>query len=73
MEKKQIIFADGMSFYPPNEKAPDFVIGKIAVNIDKFTMFMAEHPGERGWISIDVKKSKGGNVYCELNTWKKPE
>jgi len=22
------------------------------------------------WVEIDVKESKAGNLYCEVNTWK---
>jgi len=65
------IFADGLMFQAPSEKAPDFIIGNLSVNVKKFTEFMEAQQNERGWLNLSIKKSKGGNLYVELNTWKK--
>jgi hypothetical protein len=24
---------------------------------------------KNGWVNLDIKQSKGGNYYCELDTW----
>ena len=67
MEK---IFADGFIFKRPSEKAPDFVKGNISIKIAEFIPFVEKHSND-GWINLDLKESKGGKLYCELNTWRK--
>ncbi len=58
---------------PKNANAPDFVIGKLSINIRQFREWMVEHikanPGE-DWINIDMKVSKQGKGYAVLDTWK---
>lgn len=69
MEKKDTIFVDGMIFKRPRENAPDFIKGAIFVKAKDFCLFAKEHMNDRGWVNIDLKKSKGGNLYLALNTW----
>ncbi len=69
-EKKEIIFVDGMSFNYPHENAPDFIKGKISLNAPALTNFMNLHKNEKGWLTVILKKSKGGKMYFELDTWK---
>jgi hypothetical protein len=61
------IFAQGFSF-KRNEKAPDFVIGRLSIKIDEATVFMKNN-AKGGWVNLDVKKSKGGAYYIELDTF----
>ena len=72
MENKENnkIFANGMMFKRKNPKAPDFVKGHVSVMIEDFTTFLKAH-NNRGWANFDLKESKGGKLYFELNTWKK--
>lgn len=35
---------------------------KVGVNLEKFN----ENPNVKGWINLDIKKSKSGNYYAEL-------
>lgn len=64
---------NGLYPKPKNDKAPDFVIGKLSINIDQFRDWMKQHiadnPGE-DWINVDMKVSKGGKGYAALDTWK---
>ena len=64
------IFADGLMFQEPSEKAPSWVKGKISVNVKKFTDFLNQQQNERGWVNLDVKQAKGGSIYVELDTYK---
>lgn len=68
--EKETIFVDGMRFEKPHQNAPEFVKGKISVNADNFTEFLNKHKNEKGYININLKKSKAGNLYLELDTWK---
>lgn len=67
MEK---IFADGFIFKLPQGNTPDFIKGKVSIKVDDFVKFLEEHKSETGWVSIDLKQSRKGSVYGELNTWK---
>jgi len=52
------------------EKAP-WIKGQIGIKLDKFIAFAKQHVDDRGWLNIDIKESKNGEWYCELNTFKK--
>ena len=64
------IFANGMMFRPPSPKAPAFILGGLSIKVDEFIAFLQEHNTNSGWVNIDIKESKGGKWYCELNTYK---
>ena len=64
------IFTTGLVFKLPSEKAPDFVKGKLSIKVDEFTAWLQGHVNNNGWVDIDIKESKGGKIYCELNTYK---
>ena len=64
---KEKIFADGFSF-SKREDAPDFVIGKVAIKVADALTFIKEHDS-KGWVNLDIKQSKGGKYYMELDTW----
>ena len=68
-EKTEKIFVDGMRFEKPNEKAPEWVKGKISIKADKLIEFIEKHKSAKGWLNIDLKKAKSGALYLELNTW----
>lgn len=69
--KKEKVFAEGIFFNRPHEKAPDFVKGKISVDCKKFYAFMKEHVNPAGYVNLDLKVSKGGKLYLELDSWTK--
>lgn len=67
------IFADGLIWQDPHEKAPDFVKGNLVINAEKFTDFMknqTEYISAKGWLKIVMKESKNGTIYFELDTYK---
>lgn len=65
------IFAEGLHWELPSQGAPDFVKGKLSVRVKDFIEFLKVHVNERGFVNIDIKQSKGGNYYCELNQYRK--
>jgi hypothetical protein len=71
MEDKQneTVLVDGLFFDRPREGAPDFVKGRISIQADKLTEFVAKHKNEKGYVNIDLLKSKAGKLYCKLNTF----
>ena len=62
------IFADGLKV---TEKviSDDFKIIKLGIKADKFMEFLAKHTNDRGYVNIDLKTSKNGGYYAELNTY----
>ena len=61
------IFADGFSF-KRNDNAPEFVVGKMSIKMDEAIAFIKAN-ANNGWVNLDIKQAKGGNYYCELDTW----
>lgn len=66
------IFANGLSFKRPNEKAPEFVKGSLSIKTDEFIDFLKAN-SVNGWVNLDLKESQGGKLYFELNTWQPKE
>ena len=66
MEK---IYAKGL-FAKRNEKAPEFVICGLSVKTDDFTQFLKENTNEKGYVNLQVLKSKEkGTLYAVLDTF----
>ncbi len=61
------IFPNGLIF---KQKAgrPDFIVGSLAINCKDFTATMKDNH-KSGWLNIDLKISKDGNPYAEVDTW----
>ena len=68
-EKKEKIFVDGVRFEKPREGAPEFVKGRLSFKVDEAVAFLQKHKTESGWVNADLKKSAGGKLYLELNTF----
>lgn len=65
------IFAAGMRFEKPREGSPDFVKGKLSFKVDEAIEFLQKHKNEKGWVNVDLLKSKEkGTLYLQLNDWK---
>lgn len=66
------IFVDGM-ICKRHERAPDFVTVNLSVKLKDFVAFAKEHHKD-GWLNVQVKQSKGGKFYAELDTFEpKPQ
>jgi hypothetical protein len=67
MAQDEKIFADGFSF-KRNEKAPDFVIGRLSMRVDEAVAFIKQHE-RNGWVNLNIKTARSGNHYVELDTY----
>ena len=66
MEK---IYATGL-FAKRNEKAPEFVVCNLSVKTDDFIQFLKENTNEKGYVNLQVLKSKDkGTLYAVLDTF----
>lgn len=63
-------FAEGIYYSPPHENAPDFVLGKIAINVPAAITWLEANKNDSGWVNMDAKLSKGGKYYVEKDDWK---
>jgi len=71
MTEKKTIFVDGMRVKKPSQNAPEYIKANFGVNIGDFLNWANQH-SKHGWVNFILKESKGGNLYCELDTWEKP-
>lgn len=73
-EQNQPIFAEGISFFPPNDGSPDWVKGKVSISPQRLMDFMRankQYLSPKGFLTLDLKLSKDGqSLYFQLNTWK---
>ena len=66
MEKN---YAKGL-FVKRNEKAPDFVTCSLSIKTDDFIQFLKENTNEKGYVNLQVLKSKEkGSLYAILDTF----
>lgn len=72
-EKEEAIFVNGMFWRARAENAPEFVRGKVALNVRDMKQFFidnAQHISSKGYINVDLMKSTKGTYYFKLDTWK---
>jgi hypothetical protein len=61
--------------YPKEKRpgAPDFVIGKVSINLPQFAEWLrgwkADNPGEQ-WLNPDLLVGKSGKAYAKVDDWK---
>lgn len=61
------VFVNGM-IVKRRDNAPDFVVCNLSLKGAELVEFMRQHQKD-GWVNIDIKRSKGGKLYAELDTW----
>jgi len=66
----ETVFAEGLYYNPPNEKAPDFIVGNLSLQADRFAAWLAQQqPNNKGYVNLVIKRAKSGKVYVALDTW----
>lgn len=71
MSEKETIFVNGLRVSKPHENAPDFIKLNFGAKVDELVAFLQEHKKADGWVNFDLKKSKGGKLYLQLDTYQK--
>jgi hypothetical protein len=64
-------FVNGLIFKPKHQNAPDFVQGKLSINVKNLREWLDTQTGE--WINADIKLSKEGKYYIQVDEYKAPE
>ena len=67
MEKQTKEFAKGFIF-KRNDNAPEWAIGKLSIKAQEAIQFINEK-NNGGWVNLEIKKSKEGKFYIELDTY----
>lgn len=65
----EIQFVDGISL-KSKTFADGNVLLKMGLHCEKLIDFLYTHKGDGQYVNIDIKKSKNGNWYASLDTWK---
>ena len=60
-------FVDGLMVKKPHSNAPDFVKGSLSIKREDLIKWLQQKQGE--WINIDLKESKKGSWYAQVNDW----
>lgn len=60
-------FAAGLIYKRPHERAPEFVKAEISIKVEEFVPFLEAHAKPDGWVNLQVKESRGGKLYVQLN------
>lgn len=67
------IYPKGISVFPPNDKAPDYVKAKVTIHkssmSESFQKEYQEYITEKGYLNMNVKKGDKG-LYIDVDTWK---
>lgn len=63
-----VIFPNGLIFKEPRSGAPEYIKGSLSVICEEFITFLRSQSDD--WVNIDLKISKSGKAYAQLNTWK---
>jgi hypothetical protein len=67
MEKQEKQFAKGFIF-KRNDNAPEWAVGKLSIKAQEAIQFINEK-NNGGWLNLEIKKSKEGKFYIELDTY----
>ena len=59
----------GFFLKPPHAGVPDWIKGQIGIKVSDAIDYLKEHENERGYVNLDLKESKGGKLYLDLNTF----
>lgn len=69
-------FAQGLSIFPPSERAPEFIKMELSFDVDTFINFLKENKTNK-YLKLTVKESSKTDIYgkpkmyAEVNTYTK--
>lgn len=62
-----IKFVDGLMVSKPHDNAPDFVKASLSLKREELMNWLKNQSGEV--INVDIKESKKGSWYAQVNEW----
>lgn len=67
MENK--IELQGIYLNKRKENAPSWIKGSVSIKVEKFIEFMKTYQNNSGYINLDLKESKAGDLYLAFNDY----
>ena len=64
----EVQFIPGLIAKAPGDKAPEYVKCKLSIKRAELLAWLQSQSGE--WINGEVKVSRNGKMYVQLDTWK---
>lgn len=64
----EALFLNGLIFKMPRENAPDFIKGSLSIKREEMIQALSELDDD--WINLDLKVSRQGKSYAQINEWK---
>lgn len=61
-------FLNGLIVKAPKELAPDFIKFRLSIKREELIATLQSMNGE--WVNADVKESRDGKLYCQVDDWK---
>tara|TARA_R110002012_G_scaffold321255_1_gene548389 strand:+ start:745 stop:1008 length:264 start_codon:yes stop_codon:yes gene_type:complete len=68
-DTKEKVYLDGLFFKEPNPEAPEWVLSKVSIIVDKMIASLKTHESD-GWVNLELKKGQDGSYYMNVDTWK---
>lgn len=62
-------FVKGIYWNEPSERSPDFIKGRLSFKVKDAIEYLQEKENEKGYVNVDVKVSRDGRTYLDLNDW----
>lgn len=59
----------GIFLKPPHSGAPSWIKGQIGIKAEEFIDWLKQNVNDRGYVNLDLKESKAGKLYLDLNTY----
>ena len=59
----------GFFLKPPHSGVPSWVKGQIGIKVTDAIDWLNQNVNDRGYVNLDLKESKGGKLYLDLNTY----
>lgn len=66
------IFVNGLISKKVSDKAPEWILGALSINVESLTNWLSttgKQVQSNGWINLNIKKSKDGKRYIEVDTY----
>ena len=67
--QQESVLAQGFFYKDKHQNAPDFVLGNLSLNAADAIKFITDHTNDRGYVNLQILRSKEGKPYIKLDTF----
>jgi hypothetical protein len=64
-------FVDGLIAKKPGDNAPDFIKANVSIKRKELIDWLGSRDDD--WVNVQIKESKGGKWYAQVDDWKPDE